>query len=533
MNTSLLRIETRRNIGLWLWPLLVGLALFVAYAEPGLAGRVTFWVQASVLVRDGLLIVGPALGGAAAWMGSRERRRKIDDLLATTPRPAWARWSVTWAATAFWGALAYAVAGAYMLALAVRHTDWGGPVAWPMLVGLVAVPAYGAVGYALGSLLPSRFTAPLVAIALLALPVVVGSRSGTFSAVTKPSALDALHYLSPVATLDASVWYGVRPDVGWPQALFLLGLTGLALGGLALRGERGRAAWSALLTGGALVVVAVAILLSTSPPGAVLLGASRFSNAPLPPLLARYDRLIPYTPICTGAPVPVCGHPAYRSYLASEAPVINRLIAPLAGLPGVPLRAEQLPHSQFGITGRVLTILPDNANSATDQYFFGPIAQALVASDMYSEHSLPPGTCPGDPTLQSCTEAQDAIGIWLVRQAGLRLTPVTFGNQTPTYPYFGSDWAVASAAATRFAALGRERQRAWLLTHYVALNQGRVRLRDISCGWPTSTCVPGRPAVPSPCSPPSRSPRGCGCAGIARRRSRSRSCRSSCPSPPQ
>jgi len=483
MNTSLLRIETRRNIGLWLWPLLVGLALFVAYAEPGLAGRVTFWVQASVLVRDGLLIVGPALGGAAAWMGSRERRRKIDDLLATTPRPAWARWSVTWAATAFWGALAYAVAGAYVLALAVRHTDWGGPVAWPMLVGLVAVPAYGAVGYALGSLLPSRFTAPLVAIALLALPVVVGwgSRSGTFSAVTKPSALDALHYLSPVATLDASVWYGVRPDVGWPQALFLLGLTGLALGGLALRGERGRAAWSALLTGGALVVAAVAILLDASPPGATLLGASRFSNAPLPPLpplLARYDRLIPYTPICTGAPVPVCGHPAYRSYLASEAPVINRLIAPLVGLPGVPLRAEQRPHGETGVIGRVLAFVPNNGNNATDQYFFGNIAQALVGYDVVGP--LPP--CPGDPTLRACIDTQDAIGIWLVRQAGLRFAIVNAGGTT-FHPYFGgvggSDWNATSAVATRFAALGRERQRAWLRTHYVALNQGRVRLGDL------------------------------------------------------
>ncbi len=69
MNTSLLRIETRRNIGLWLWPLLVGLALFVAYAEPGLAGRVTFWVQASVLVylikkSGGAGILGPMSRGA-------------------------------------------------------------------------------------------------------------------------------------------------------------------------------------------------------------------------------------------------------------------------------------------------------------------------------------------------------------------------------------------------------------------------------------------------------------------------------------
>ncbi len=256
MNASplpLLRIEARRSVGLWVWPLLLGLALLLAYGS-GLAWRVTFWVQASVLVRDGLLIIGPGLAGAAVWMGGRERRRKMDDLLATTPHPVWARRSATWAAIALWGLLGYAVAGAYVFVLAMVQTNWGGPVAWPMLVGLVAVPAYGAVGYALGALVPSRFTAPLVAIALLVAPVVVGwgSRTGTLGPATRPSALDALHYLSPVATLDASVWYGVRPDVGWPQALFLLGLIGLALGGLALRdreSRRDRVAWGSLVMG--------------------------------------------------------------------------------------------------------------------------------------------------------------------------------------------------------------------------------------------------------------------------------------------
>jgi len=477
--TLLLRIEARRNIGLWVWPLFVGLALLLAYGS-GLAWKITFWVQASVLVRDGLLVIGPALGGAAAWMGGRERRRKIDDLLATTPRPAWARWGVTWAATALWGLLAYAVAGAYVLTLAVQHTSWGEPIAWPMLVGLVAVPAYGAVGYVLGSLLPSRFTAPLVAIALLVLPILVGrgSRSGTFSPATKPSALAALHYLSPVATLDASVWYGVRPDVGWPQALFLLGLTGLALGGLALRGERGRAAWSALLAGGVLAGASVVMLLSAAPPSAVLLQVSRTPNAPYP-LRARYDTLIPYTPVCAGAPVPVCVHPAYRAHLAAEAWIINRLMAPLTGVPGAPARVEQRPHYEQGVFGRVLAFVPDNGDTPTDQSFFGPVAEALVANHMFDERGLPPGTCPGDPTLQSCFAAQDAIGIWLVRQAGLRLDTVTIGGTT-VRPYFGgADWGLASAAADRFDTLGRDRQRAWLRTHYDALNKVHIRLRDI------------------------------------------------------
>jgi len=367
-----------------------------------------------------------------------------------------------------------------VLALAVRHTDWGGPVAWPMLVGLVAVPAYGAIGYVLGALFPSRFTAPLVAIALLVLPVQVGYGMGTntFGPTTKPSALDALHYLSPVATLDASVWYGVRPDVGWPQALFLLGLIGLALGVLALRGERGRAAWGVLLAGGVLGVVAVAILLGASPPSVVLLQASRTTNVPFP-FLARYDKPIAYTPVCAGTSVPVCVHPAYRSYLAAEAPVIERLLAPLVGLPGVPVRAEQRPHGEMGVVGHVLAFLPNNGPGATDQYFFGPIAQALVTGYMFEGRGLSNEACPGDPTLQSCFGAQDAIGIWLVRQAGLRLDTVTIGGTT-IHPYFGGvEWTATSAAADRFGKLGRDRRRAWLRTHYDALNKVHIRLRDI------------------------------------------------------
>ncbi len=484
MTTALLlRLEARRNVGLWAWPALVGLALLFWYGD-GLAWRVTFWAEASVLVRDGLILIGPGVAVIAAWMGGRERRRKMDDLLATTPRPPWARWGVTWAATTLWGALAYVVAGAYLLVLAIQHTTWGAPVMWPILVGLVAIPAYAAVGYALGSAIPSRFTVPLVAIALLVLTVAAGWGLGgavSDGPTTKPSTLDALHYLSPVATLDSSVWYGVRPDVGWPEGLFLLGLTGLALGGLALRNRRdrsGRGAWGALLAGGSLAAAAVAILLGTSPPSALLLGASRFSNVSYP-LLARYETPIPYTPVCAGAPVRVCVHPAYRSYLAAEAPIINRLVAPLLGVPGAPVRAEQRPHNEMGVIGRVLAFVPNNGNGATDQTFFGPVAQALVANYMVDGRGLLPGTCPGDPTLQSCWDAQSAIGIWLVRQAGLRLDTVTIGG-TVLHPYFGgADWSLTSVAADRFGKLGRDRQRAWLRAHYDALNKVHIRLQDI------------------------------------------------------
>jgi len=46
-------------------------------------------------------------GGIAAWVGTREGRRKTADLLATTPRAAWSRLSVALAGTLCWLLLAY------------------------------------------------------------------------------------------------------------------------------------------------------------------------------------------------------------------------------------------------------------------------------------------------------------------------------------------------------------------------------------------------------------------------------------------
>ncbi len=220
-------------------------------------------------------------------------------------------------------------------------------------------------------------------------------------------------------------------------------------------------------------------LLVTAPPSATLLAMARMPNAGAVPSLARYGRLIPYTPVCAGTPVPVCVHPAYRARLAAEARVINRLLAPLASVPGAPTRVEQRPHYEQGVFGRTLAFVPDNGDTPTDQSFFGPVAEALVANYMFDGRGLPSGTCPGDPTLQSCWDAQSAIGIWLVRQAGLRLHPVTVVGTT-FRPYFGgTHWDRTSAVADRFGRLRQVQQRAWLRTHYDALNKVHIRLRDI------------------------------------------------------
>jgi hypothetical protein len=50
-----------------------------------------------------------------------------------------------------------------------RTAVWGGPLWWPVAVGAGTVAAACAVGFAAGALLPSRFTAPTVAIVVFAL----------------------------------------------------------------------------------------------------------------------------------------------------------------------------------------------------------------------------------------------------------------------------------------------------------------------------------------------------------------------------
>lgn len=461
----LVRIEARRNVGPWFVPVMVALSLLYAYGQ-GLTWRSLFWVDASVMVRDSVLIIGPFLAGAAAWMGSRERRRALDDLFITMHRPRWSQQMAVWTATTVWGLLAYVATGAYLVIQTVLHAVWGVPVLWPMLVGLVAIPTYAAIGYVLGSYLPSRITAPFVASVLFMLQVVVGWGGGSGALP-----MQTLRYLSPVAFLDTSVWYGVRPNVGLAEILFFLGLTALSLSSLVLRERKDRPAWSPLLGGFVLGTAGVAILLITDPQSALALQSTRQSGAPN----SSSGTLIPYTYACSGT-VPVCVHPAYQPWLRGDAAVVNALVAPLRGIPSAPTRAEQRPHSEQGVFDRVLTFIP--AAVANDLLFYGPVALTLVQDSAYNSQGPLPQRCPSDTTLQSCFEAQDALGIWLVRRAGLRLDPIEVDGAW-IRPYFGGFWSITSRAANRFAALRSERQHVWLRAHYLALRQGKVRLGDL------------------------------------------------------
>lgn len=470
-------LEARRSVAAWLLLPMIGMGWLLDRGG-GSAGFL-LWVETSVTVRNTVLFAGPFIGGVAAWMAGRDRRRGMEDLLATTPRPPWARRLVGWAGTAVWALLAYLAVGAYLIALTARQAAWGGPVLWPMLVGLLALPAHAALGCALGSWLPSRFTAPLVAIASFFGQGLVGAgivESTRPAASPVDSPLAWISFLSPTARLDTSVWYGVRPHVGPGQALFLLGLTGLALGAVALRDRAGAAPRVVLAIGGALAVAGVVLVIRDTPRGGTTaLTVERHMKPYQAP-----EGVIPHVPVCGGDALPVCVHPAYQPWLGANSAVINRVAAPLLGLPGAPVSAEQAVASRYGTFGDLLLFTPIR-RPEDDHSFARAIATILVSAEQGGDASRPGvqprSACPGGEQIR-CAEAQNASALWLLRQAGFGVAPAAF-DPVLVRPSDRPEPGAVVAAAERFAALTPEERRAWLRAHYADLRTGKVRLEDL------------------------------------------------------
>src|SRR3978361_551946 len=135
MNLGMIPLATRRNVGKWIFPLSVVLILLLEYSN-GLMSSVILWPEMSDLVGFSIVLIGPCIAAATAWMVTRERLCRLDDLLVTTPSPACTRWAALWLGTSAWGVLAYTVTGGILIGLTLRNAVWGGPTLWPMLVGL-------------------------------------------------------------------------------------------------------------------------------------------------------------------------------------------------------------------------------------------------------------------------------------------------------------------------------------------------------------------------------------------------------------
>ena len=444
---GLLRLELRRNA----MPLLVP-ALAILLALSPIARNLTpvaLWPDRSSDLQSSIQVFAPFACGVAAWTASRERRRGVGDLVASTPYDPWRRGLAAWFATTGWAVACYVVLGVVFFTVTAFEATWGGPVWWPPAVGLAALVMCSALGFALGRRVPGVFVTPVAAIGVFAVMA-----AGAEAAQARiPAGL--LGPLMPSIGLSSSVFYEIRPDLSLVRILCYCGVLAVALAATADRVVR---ASVRLLVIGVACVVTAGVLIST---------ATVDQQGVVVPALhdPATDRAVPYTPVCSHSPLPVCLHPAYAAdnELSTLATMINKVAAPLAGASGMPVRAEQLAGGENGDAGfriegspPMLTIPHFIVHGTTiDPPQFAEEAETAVALALVT----PPGSAPGH-----ATAIQRAAARCLLDRAGYT-----------AYPAWLPDDTSVAAAAKRIAALGS----GWLRDHVPAIRNGDLTTRDI------------------------------------------------------
>jgi hypothetical protein len=466
----------------WLLPLIAVLFWFdsvrTSVPLPPLWSARLFYAMAQ---GHALIDFGPIVAGVAAWTASREGRRRTADLVGVTAAPRWVGRLVTWAATTCWALAAYVACVGALYAFTAQRVSWGGPPWWPVAVGAAGVAAFSALGFVAGAFFPGRFAAPLAAFGGF-LALLLSSQASFRSEPTNSSTYALILPVNSQGSngFDSGVFYPYLPDVSIARLMFLAGLAAAALGVLGLPAATG-GRW--LRRGAAALAVAGLAAAGTA---IGLAGTARLeARGEVIPALhdAASTRLIPYAPVCSHGAVPVCLHPAYRSYLAVVTAALDPVLRQVAGLPGTPVRAVQVPTTYLNgfegatITGRppVLRLplgglnLPGFAGTQTAPFMDEARLQFVHA--FVGLGSV--GASQGAGNL-----AQQVVQAALLRQAG---TP--FSQQPKILDFSGvpgpQHGSPAYPAAARFAALPAATRHAWLAAHLDALRAGHITLQQL------------------------------------------------------
>jgi len=488
----LLRLELRRNAMPWILLPIAALFWFDSY-RPGAATPPIWVLRTFWNMGQGHTIIdfGPFVAGVAAWMGSRDGRRRTADLVTATSRPRYAAQLATWAATAGWAAGAYLAFVGVLFGVYAHQGLQGSPPWWWVAVGAAAVTAFSAAGFTIGALYPSRFAAPVAAF-------------GGFLAMTMSSQTGFSHASGWALILPTNsngnyqpvsgIFYPYLPDLPIARVMFLAGIAVVALGLLGLPASAGgpllrRAAAVVTLAGVAVAGTAVGLAATArlEPHGMVIPALHDTAN----------DRPISYTPVCGRATgVPVCLNRAYRSLMPDVTAALRPMLGEVAGLPGAPARATQVGgaySSTEGEAGQAMTISghPPVLSMALDAEnlpgVFGgtPALFAAQLRLLFAHAFVGAGDGAGTP-------AQQAVQAALLQGAG-----VPFARQPRMLASLGlPSWALATvhsagghgpgratgpvyAAARRLAALSPAARHAWLASHLPALQAGLLPLAQL------------------------------------------------------
>jgi hypothetical protein len=477
----LLRLELRHNVMLWLLPLVGALFWYNGYRE--VMALPPMWNLRAMTLQNRLLLdlVIPAVG-AAAWMGSREGRRDMTDLLGVAARPRWSRQLATWAATTAWAEAGCLACIAVVYVMTARQASWGGPLWWPAVVSVAGVPALTAIGFAVGAWFPSRFVTPLVTVA-----VFFG-----FAFSTQAASGDHSYWqISPLTSgaFDIGVAPGVAtfyrylPDLSIAQVMFTAGLSAAVLGGLGLSAANGpRLRWlAALITAAGLGAAGIAVTLAGTgrldPHGMIVIPALHDAASGQP---------VRYAPRCSRPAIAVCVHPAYAAFLPAVTAAVGPELTELAGLPGAPARISQVAEvyrqePANGISTRAESrrpsafVLPDQVPGqpgTTSAEFARQLVQNL-GLQLVSDVILSGG--------DRAAELNPGQAQLAVIAGSVRFPPSV--EERDLAPLFGHLLPVpgspADLAARRFAALTPAAKHDWLAHHLTALRAGQISLAEL------------------------------------------------------
>jgi hypothetical protein len=506
----LLRIELRRSPMLWLLPVLAVL-FYVSTYRPAMDNP-PFWnIRGAMIQSHTMLVFAPLLAGAGAWVGSRDGRRGLVDLVGVTAVPRWAAQLATWAAATIWAEALYLAGVGILYGVTAHQGAWGGPLWWPVAVGTATVAASCALGFVAGVRLPGRFTAGLAA-----LVVFLALAGGAFAIQdnARYAQIWPLNVQGPFPSASYGIFYPYLPDLAIAQVMFLAGLAAAALGALGLPARAG-GRW---LRGAAAAVTVAGLAAAGTAVG--LAGTARVeAHGMVIPAVhdAASDRPTPYTPVCSRGAVPVCLQPAYRAFLPGITAALAPALEAVADLPDAPVRITQVavtsvqrdPSNGISFGGPVLIgnppvlylplsgiTLPGEGDTPAAQ-FTGPLRSQVAASVLNALVGLrgqsglrgggPQGIVAGGrPHSGPGTMAQLAVASALAKVAGL-LSTAPRGVRTPPGgaipPAPGAGLSIGAgpeqAASQRFAALPAAARHAWLVTHLAALRAGRITPRQI------------------------------------------------------
>jgi hypothetical protein len=481
----LLRLELRHNAMPWMLPVAVGLFWFTTYRK-AIAMPPLWNPRAASLHTGTLLAFACPVAGAAAWMGSRDRRRRSMDLMTTTAQARWVRLLVTWTATTCWAIVGYLGCVAILYGVTAQQASWGGPLWWPVAVGAASLSALSAAGFAAGTLVFSRFTAPLVAVgAFFVLGLSTQPIQGSQSYWQISPVVSGPWDLGPDP--GVATFYPYLPDLAIAQVMFLAGLTIAILGALALPSGPG-VRWlrrpAAVITTAGLLAAGTAVALA----GTGKLDAH--GMIAIPALHdAASDRPLSYPPVCSHTAIPVCLNPAYTSYLPATAAALAPVLNEIAGLPGAPARISQAAATyQQGIGNSVSVGMAGPPLSGTPPVFRLLIPFQLAEPTMTTSEVAAAVRSTAGPAIVAdvagdgpgATPAQRAVAAALRTSAGL---PEAVLQSAPTRQLPSGAIvplpAFVQAAARRFAALPAPARHAWLVRHLAAVRAGRITLAQL------------------------------------------------------